>query len=117
MQHRKRIPAILAAACLCLVASIHGAAPAAAATCFGLACDPKVEGLNVVGKNTAKCSGSPANVSVYVSLEWQLPRDGGWVEIAKNKITMSVGQRRSVTANAPCTEPLRAGTARAARSI
>lgn len=106
---RKRTAAMTMALGLGCMGVIAMAGPAAAATCFGLASPPSLSGAEVIGKNTAGCSGGPANVSVYVSLEWQLPRDGGWIEIAKNKITMSVGQRRSVTASAPCNGTTQSG--------
>jgi hypothetical protein len=99
---RKRIAAMATALVLGCVGAVFGAGPAAAATCFALASPPLLSGGTVVGKNTAGCSGGPANISVYVSVEWQLPHDGGWIEIAKDKVTMSVGQKRSVTTSALC---------------
>jgi hypothetical protein len=76
---RKRTAAATVALVLVLdgVGAVFGAGPATAATCFGLASPPSLGTARVVGKNTAGCSGRPANVSVYVSLEWQLPSDGG----------------------------------------
>lgn len=99
---------VIAVAIGCAGAAVE-ATPAAAATCVGLASPPTLHGATLVGKNTAGCSGRPATISVYVSLEWQLPNEGGWIEIAKNKITMSVGQKRSVTVSAPCNGPTLSG--------
>jgi hypothetical protein len=78
------------------------AEPPAAATCLGLASIPVSNGFEVIGKNTAACSGRAGNVSVYVALQWQLPREGGWVEIARNRTTTKVGEKRSITVSAAC---------------
>lgn len=48
-------------------------------------------------------------ISGYIRLQWQLPRHGAWIDIAKNKIQMSVGQTRTVTAIAPCDGPTLGG--------
>jgi hypothetical protein len=42
-------------------------------------------------------------------LEWQLPREGGWVEIARNRATTKVGEKRSITVTAACNGNTRSG--------
>jgi hypothetical protein len=102
MQTSKGITSSLVVVGISLSALVQGAAPAAAATCLGLAAAPELNGIELVGKNTAGCSGSPARITVYVILEWQVPPDRGWIEIAKNKTEISVGQKKTVTVISAC---------------
>jgi hypothetical protein len=109
VQMRNCTALLLTAAGVFLAGFVAVAEPAAAATCLGLAPKPVSDGFEVIGKNTAACSGRAGNVSVYVALEWQLPREGGWVEIARNRTTTKVGEKRSITVTAACNGNTRSG--------
>jgi len=56
----------------------------------------------VEASNRAACRGSPARVTVYVTLQWQQPNYGAWIDIVKAKTAIQVGEKRTVSVKTVC---------------